>query len=160
MTPPLPPGARSRAALGLTAAAALGRLELQVCGACGAVQYPPRETCHQCLSGPLRWRKQSGAGELIAETTVHHSNDSYFRERVPWRLGLVRLDVGPTAVVHLHGACGPAPTRVRVSARLDKSGQGILLAAPLDEVPNMADDRQLRELTCDPKSRKVLVPDG
>jgi NAD(P)-dependent dehydrogenase (short-subunit alcohol dehydrogenase family)/uncharacterized OB-fold protein len=155
-----PPGARSRAALGLTAAAALGRFELQVCEHCGAVQYPPREACHRCLSGTLRWREQSGRGELIADTTLHHSNDAYFRERLPWRLGLVRLDAGPTAVVHLHGACAPAPTRVQVGARLDKSGQGVLLAFPIDEVPNMADDRQLREMTCDPKSRKVLVTDG
>jgi len=158
--PLLPPGARSRAALGLTAAAALGRFELQVCGACGAVQYPPRESCERCLSDALRWREQSGTGELIAQTTVHHSNDLFFRERVPWRLGLVRLDAGPTAVVHLHAGCAPAPSRVRVGARLDKSGQGVLLAFPLDEVPNMADDRQLREMTCDPKFRKVLVTDG
>ncbi len=158
--PLLPPGARSRAALGLTAAAALGRFELQVCGDCGAVQYPPREACHRCLSGTLRWREQTGAGELIAETTVHHSNDLYFRERVPWRLGLVRLDVGPTAVVHLHGACAAAPCRVRVGSRLDKSGQGVLVAFPINEVPNMGDDRQLREMTCDPKFRNVLVTDG
>lgn len=158
--PPLPPGARSRAALGLTAAAARGRFELQVCAACGAVQYPSREMCHRCLSGTLRWREQSGTGELIAETTVHHSNDLYFRERLPWRLGLVRLDAGPTAVVHLHGNCAPAPSRVRVGARLDKSGQGVLVAFPIDEVPTMADDRQLREMICDPKFRKVLLTDG
>jgi NAD(P)-dependent dehydrogenase (short-subunit alcohol dehydrogenase family)/uncharacterized OB-fold protein len=156
----LPPGIRSRAALGLTAAAALGRFKLQVCEACGAVQYPPREACHQCLSGALRWRDQSGAGELIAETTLYHSNDLYFLEHLPWRLGLVRLDAGPTAVVHLQGNCAPAPSRVRVAARLDKSGQGVLLAFPIDEVPTMADDRQLSEMTCDPKLRKVLVTDG
>jgi len=143
----------------MTAAAALGRFELQVCGDCGAVQYPPREMCHRCLTGTLRWREQPGTGELIAETTVRHSNDAYFRERVPWRIGLVRLDAGPTAVVHLHGGCTPAPSRVRVGARLDKSGQGVLLAFPIDEVPNMADDA-LREMTCDPKLRKVLVTDG
>jgi NAD(P)-dependent dehydrogenase (short-subunit alcohol dehydrogenase family)/uncharacterized OB-fold protein len=160
MNPLLPPSARSRAALGLTAAAALGQFKLQVCGACGAVQYPPRETCRQCLSGTLRWREQSGAGELIAETAVRHSNDMYFREHLPWRLGLVRLDAGPTAVVHLHGGCSPAPSRVRVGARLDKSGQGVLMAFPIDEVPNMADDRQLREMTCDAKGRTVLVTDG
>jgi NAD(P)-dependent dehydrogenase (short-subunit alcohol dehydrogenase family)/uncharacterized OB-fold protein len=158
--PLLPPGARSRAALGLTAAAALGRFKLQVCAVCGAVQYPPREACHRCLSDRLPWQEQPGTGELISETTMHHSNDSYFEERLPWRVGLVRLDAGPTAVVHLHGACAPAPSRVRVGARLDKSGQGVLLAFPIDEVPSMADDRQLREMTCDPKLRKVLVTDG
>ncbi len=156
----LPPTARSRAALGLTAAAALGRFALQVCGDCGAVQYPAREACHRCLSGALRWREQPGTGELIADTTIRHSNDPYFQARLPWRIGLVRLDAGPTAVVHLHGGCAPAPSRVRLGARLDKSGQGVLLAFPIDEVPTMADDPQLREMTCDPKSRKVLVTDG
>jgi NAD(P)-dependent dehydrogenase (short-subunit alcohol dehydrogenase family)/uncharacterized OB-fold protein len=158
--PLLPPSMRSRAALGLTAAAALGRLELQVCADCGAVQYPPREACHRCLSDRLRWRGQSGLGELLATTTVHHSHDPFFRERVPWRLGMVRLDAGPTLIVHLHGGCAPPPSRVRVGARLDKSGQGVLVAFPIDEVPNMADDRQLRDMTCDPKFRKVLVTDG
>jgi NAD(P)-dependent dehydrogenase (short-subunit alcohol dehydrogenase family)/uncharacterized OB-fold protein len=158
--PLLPPWARSRAALGLTAAAALGRFELQTCGNCGAVQYPPREACQRCLSDELPWREQSGLGELISTTTVHHSHDLFFRERVPWRLGLVRLDAGPTVVAHLHAGCAPAPSRVRLGARLDKSGQGVLVAFPLNEVPNMADDLELREMTCDPKFRKVLVTDG
>ena len=48
--PTLPPAARSRVALGLTAAAALGRFELQQCRECGMVQYPPREACQSCLS--------------------------------------------------------------------------------------------------------------
>ena len=156
----LPPWMRSRAALGLTAAAALGRFELQVCTACAAVQYPPREACHVCLGGDLQWRAQDGTGELLATTSVHVSHDPFFRERMPWQLAMVRLECGPTVVAHLHGACPPAPARVRVAARLDKAGQGVLVAFPLDEVPNMADDRQLREMTCDPKFRKALVTDG
>ena len=150
-----PPAPRSRAALGLTAAAARGQLELQVCGACGTVQYPPREACHRCLNGPLRWTPQSGLGELLATTTVRHSQEIYFQERVPWRLALVRLEAGPTVVAHLHAACPPPPGPVRVGARLDRAGQGVLVAFPIDEVPNMADDKQLREMTCDPKFRKV-----
>lgn len=158
--PLLPPAVRSRAALGLTAAAALGRFELQVCRDCGAVQYPAREACGNCLSGRLRWTPQDGAGELLADTTLHHSHDLYFRDRVPWRIGMVRLDAGVTVVAHLHGAVPSAPARVRVTARLDRAGQGVLIAFPVDEVPNMADDRQLREMTCDPKYRKALVTDG
>jgi NAD(P)-dependent dehydrogenase (short-subunit alcohol dehydrogenase family)/uncharacterized OB-fold protein len=156
----LPPASRSRVALGLTAAAALGRFDLQVCHDCRSVQYPPREACHRCLSPRLDWRAQDGAGELLSETVLHHSNDLFFRERLPWRLGMVRLDTGPTVVVHLHGAVPPAPARVRVGARLDRAGQAVLVGFPIDEVPNMADDRQLREMTCDPKFRKVLVTDG
>jgi NAD(P)-dependent dehydrogenase (short-subunit alcohol dehydrogenase family)/uncharacterized OB-fold protein len=156
----LPPWTRSRVALGMTAAAAEGRFELQVCGRCSTTQYPPREICESCLSDRLIWREQDGAGELIAQTLLRHSHDLYFRERVPWRLGLIRLDCGPTVVTHLHGDVADPPTRVRVGARLDRSGMAVLVGFPEKDVPNMADDRQLREMTCDPKFRKVLVTDG
>jgi NAD(P)-dependent dehydrogenase (short-subunit alcohol dehydrogenase family)/uncharacterized OB-fold protein len=158
--PTLPPAARSRIALGLTAAAALGRFELQQCRDCGTVQYPPREACQKCLSVNLAWRDQSSAGELLAHTVLHHSNDLFFRERLPWRLGLVKLDCGPTVVAHLHGAIEKPPTKVRVAARLDRAGQAVLVALPDKDTPDMADDRQLREFTCDPNQRKVLVTDG
>ncbi|HEY6820767.1 MAG TPA: SDR family NAD(P)-dependent oxidoreductase [Burkholderiales bacterium] len=158
--PTLPPGSRSRVALGLTAAAAQGRFELQQCAQCGKVQYPPREACENCLSIRLSWKAQDDAGELLAETTLHHSNDLFFRERLPWRLGLVRLQCGPSVVAHLHADVQRAPSPVRVAARLDRAGQAVLVALPSKETPNMADDRQLREFTCDPKFRKVLVTDA
>ena len=156
----LPPAARGRVALGLTAAAAEGRFMLQVCSECGATQYPPREACHQCLSPALRWQGQTGAGELLTETTLSHSNDLYFRERLPWRLGMVRLDAGPSVMVHLHGEVGEAPQRVRVGTRLDRAGQAVLIGYPEKGTENMADDPMLREMASDPKYRKVLVTDG
>lgn len=156
----LPPGARGRVALGLTAAAAEGRFELQTCADCASVQYPPREVCHQCLSPHLQWRTQSGEGALLGSTTLHHSNDLFFRERLPWRLGLVHLDAGPTVMTHLHGDVGEAPQRVRVGARLDRAGQAVLIAFPTEGDAHMADDKMLREMTSDPKFRKVLVTDG
>ncbi len=158
--PTLPPAARSRIALGLTAAAALGRFELQQCRACGTVQYPPREACQKCLSVELAWRAQPQGGELLSATVLHHSNDLFFRERLPWRLGLVRLDCGPTVVAHLHERIGAAPSRVNVDVKLDRAGQAVMVALPGEENANMAEDRQLREFTCDPKFRKVLVADG
>jgi NAD(P)-dependent dehydrogenase (short-subunit alcohol dehydrogenase family)/uncharacterized OB-fold protein len=157
--PTLPPAARSRVALGLTAAAALGRFELQQCRDCATVQYPPREACQKCLSLRLDWKKQSTAGELLSDTVLHHSNDLFFRERLPWRLGLVKLDCGPTAVAHLHERVAAAPGRVVVAAKLDRAGQAVLVALP-DKEASMAEDRQLREFTCDAKFRKVLVTDG
>lgn len=157
--PTLPPGVRSRIALGLTAGAARGRLELQVCRDCGTVQYPPREACRACLSQRLDWKPQSGGGELMSQSTLHHSNEVFYRERMPWRLGVVRLDCGPVVVAHLHGDCAPAPSRVRVHANIDRAGQAALVAMPEKDTPNMADDRQLREMTCDPKFRKILITD-
>jgi NAD(P)-dependent dehydrogenase (short-subunit alcohol dehydrogenase family)/uncharacterized OB-fold protein len=158
--PTLPPAARSRVALGLTAAAALGRFELQQCRACATVQYPPREACLKCLATDLAWRIQPRGGELLSATTLHHSNDLFFRERLPWRLGLVRLDCGPTVVAHLHERVAQAPSRVNVNVKLDRAGQAVMAALPSEENANMAEDRQLREFTCDPKFRKVLVTDG
>ncbi|HEU4353299.1 MAG TPA: zinc ribbon domain-containing protein, partial [Burkholderiales bacterium] len=155
--PTLPPAARSRVALGLTAAAALGRFELQQCRDCGTVQYPPREACQKCLSIRLDWKLQRAEGELLAQTVLHHSNDLFFRERLPWRLGLVKLECGPTVVAHLHEA---ATQRVRVRAMLDRAGQAVIAALPDKENADMAEDRQLREFTCDPKQRKVLITDG
>jgi NAD(P)-dependent dehydrogenase (short-subunit alcohol dehydrogenase family)/uncharacterized OB-fold protein len=160
----LPPSARGRVALGLTAAAAEGRFALQVCQDCAAVQYPPREACHRCVSPRLKWCAQSGAGHLLAATMLHHSNDLYFRERLPWRMGMVQLDAGPTVLAHLHGGVGAAPARlperVKLGARLDRAGQAVLIAFPEHEEPTMADDPLLREMTSDPKFRKVLVTDG
>jgi NAD(P)-dependent dehydrogenase (short-subunit alcohol dehydrogenase family)/uncharacterized OB-fold protein len=158
--PTLPPPARSRAALRLTAAALEGRFELQTCFECGTVQYPPRSGCVKCLSHRLEWRETSGAGELLSDTILHHSNELYYRERVPLRLGTVRLDAGPSVLAHLHGDCADAPSRVRVRALYDKSGQAALIALPAEDTANMADDPMMREMTSDPRFRRILVTDG
>jgi NAD(P)-dependent dehydrogenase (short-subunit alcohol dehydrogenase family)/uncharacterized OB-fold protein len=155
--PTLPPAGRSRVALRLTAAAAEGRFELQHCADCATVQYPPRSVCTACLSHRLEWRETGGAGELIAATVLHHSNELYYRERVPIQLGTVKLDAGPVALAHLHRDC-VAPSRVRVRAHLDKSGQAVLVALPEGTVDR--NDPMLREMTSDPKFRKVLITDG
>ena len=157
--PTRPPTARSRRAQGLTAAAALGRFDLQVCQQCNAVQYPPRELCTQCLSDDLQWQPVDPLGTLLVSTTLHHSNDLFFRERLPWRIGTVRMSAGPSVLAHVHGDCNDGDT-VRLSLRLDRSGQAVMLALPKEATPNMQDDKILRETHCDPKFRRVLVTDG
>ena len=42
----------------------------------------------------------------------------------------------------------------------DSIEQAVLFATPIDETPHMSDDPQLREMTCDPRLRKVLITDG
>ena len=158
--PTLPPASRSRVALGLTAAAARGRFALQVCLDCGTVQYPPREVCRECLSHRLVWRPQDGRGELVTETILRNAQELFFRERLPWRIGIVRLDAGVNVIAYLHASVGQAPGRVRVEAALDRAGQAALVAVPEKGRPDLADDPKLRELTCDPRGRKILVTDG
>lgn len=157
--PTAPPGNRSREARGLAAMAAAGRFALQTCAGCGAVQYPPRQVCGRCLSGDLGWRDAPDGGTLLAETTLRHSNDLFFRDRLPWRLGVVAADAGPSIVVHLAEDCVRGG-RVRLSLALDRGGDAVVTARPEGPAPNQEDDRQLREMTFDPKGRRVLVVDG
>ena len=158
--PTLPPHTRSRVALGLTAAAARGALELQVCRDCAAVQYPPREVCRACLSSRLVWRPHNGEGELIADTVLHAAQELYFRERLPWRIGMVSLDGGANLVVYVHESVRGTPCRIRVEAALDRAGEAVLLAVPPDGSTDLSADPKLREMTCDPRGRKILVTDG
>jgi uncharacterized OB-fold protein len=132
MTASLPPRHRSRIAMGLTSAAAQGRFELQVCRDCARVQYPPREACSACLSVRLDWKIEGGHGELISQTTLAHSYEPYFSERLPWRVGMVRLDSGPIVITHMDSSCAAPPSRVRVGARLDEAGLGVLIAFPVE----------------------------
>ena len=157
--PTSPPKLRSRKSHGFTRAAAEGRFMLQRCEACGAFCYPAREACPSCLSAGLAFVDAPRRGTLLAETTARVPSDVYFRERTPWRVGLVKMDCGPTIVAHLHADCAES-TPVRMSFQLDKSGQAVAFARPEGETPNMADDRQWREMTADPKFRRVLVTNG
>ncbi|MEX6507853.1 SDR family NAD(P)-dependent oxidoreductase [Jiella sp. M17.18] len=157
--PELPPVQRSRAALGLTAAAARGFFALQVCDECGTVAYPPRDACGKCLSPHLRFQPVADGGEVIAETVIRTSTDLYFRERTPWRVGMVKMDCGPSIVAHLHGDVA-VPGRCRMVAKLDKGGNAVLVARPERWSEAMADDPEWRELTAHPKFRRVLVTSG
>jgi len=158
--PTLPPVARTRHALGLSAAAAVGDFALQVCRDCGAVQYPPREACRVCLSDRLDWRPDDGGGTLLAATIVRRPYELYFRDQPPFRTGLVRLDCGVSVVAFLHGVCPEAPGRVRVRAYLDRAGRAVLVALPQEDVPEMTDDPLLKVFGNSPKGRNVLVTDG
>ena len=157
--PTRPPEVRSRASLGLTAAAAEGRFALQQCTHCSAWQYPPRDACVNCLSTDLEWNEIAAEGTLIAETTVQTSPRLYYRERMPWRMGTVQLDAGPVILAHLHEDVAEK-SRVRMIARLDRAGQGVLVAMPVEDTPLMEDASLMRELTADPKHRRILITDA
>ncbi|MDE4139128.1 MULTISPECIES: SDR family NAD(P)-dependent oxidoreductase [Rhodobacterales] len=157
--PVLPPATRSRAALGLGVMAAQGRFGLQVCADCQAVQYPPRDACHKCLSTDLPWQDVDPSGTVMAETTIRVSPEPYFRERMPWRMGAVKLDAGPMLNCHLHGEVGRGDA-VRMALKLDRAGQGVLVALPQKGSTAMQDDPVLRAMSSDPKYRRVLISDA
>jgi uncharacterized OB-fold protein len=105
-------------------------MRLQRCTACGMVQYPPRELCVACLADALEWRTTDAeTGEVLAVTLLHHSHDPSFNVQLPIRVGLVRLDAGPTAVCFLADNCA-AGMRVNVVARPDHANRIVLSASP------------------------------
>ena len=157
--PVSPPAMRSRAATAMAVAAAEGRFALQHCAECGAVQYPPRDLCRHCLSEALEWSDTDPMGLIIAETTIRATPDTHFRDHLPVRIGTVQLDAGPSVICRLHGDVTRG-NRVRVANRIDAAGQSILLALPEKEVPHMRDDPTLRELSTDPRHRRVLITDA
>ncbi len=157
--PLYPQSVRSRTAHGLTLAAAEGRFELQTCEDCATVFYPPRDACPKCLSDRVPFKPVDNRGALLAETTIRTSTDPYFRERTPWRVGLTKLDAGPVILSHIHGDVAEGD-RVRLDLKLDKGGAPVMIALPEKDTPHMADDPHLREMTSDPKFRRVLITDG
>jgi NAD(P)-dependent dehydrogenase (short-subunit alcohol dehydrogenase family)/uncharacterized OB-fold protein len=157
--PSMPPGNRSREAQGLTAMATSGRFALQICDGCSKVQYPPRQICSECLSDQLEWKDINTGGKLLAETTLQHSNDVYFRDRLPWRLGIIIADAGPSIVAHLAADCVQGE-RVRMSLSIDRAGNAAVTAKPEKPALQEEDDLQLREMAFDPKNRRILIVDG
>lgn len=123
--------------------AAAGSLHLQVCAACGLVAWPPREACSACLSDRLDWRAVSANATLLAATTLHVSLEEFFRSRLPWRVGAVKLEAGPIAYAHLHARVAEGDL-VRIEAATDYCGRPVLIALPPESA--IADDPKLADL--------------
>lgn len=138
----------SAALAAFAARAASGGLHLQVCAACGAVAWPPREACSACLSDGLCWCAVSANGTVLAATTLHVSLEGFFRARLPWRVGTVKLEAGPVAYAHLHARVAEGDV-VKIEAHADYCGRPVLIALPL--ACAIADDPKLADLI---KSRR------
>ncbi|HEY1934743.1 MAG TPA: zinc ribbon domain-containing protein [Acetobacteraceae bacterium] len=90
-------------------------IKLQRCADCGAAQYPPREFCGACLSDRAAWETaDSLPGQVLACTTLHHSNEPAFRPRLPLKVGLVHLDAGPVLICFVMRAAAGDAVNVRV----------------------------------------------
>lgn len=121
-----------------------GQLELQQCGDCGEVSWPPRDVCGACWSDRLEWTPVSRSGVVLAATALHAPLGEFFRARTPWRVGTVRLDAGPLAYAHLHGALSEGD-EIRLEARIDYQGRAVLIAVPKNGA-RIEDDPKLRDL--------------
>lgn len=83
------------------AAAKEGKLLLQHCPSCGDVRFPPGPVCPKCLEGDQDWIESSGKGVLESWIDMHRAYWDGFKDDLPYRVCLVRLEEGPVVVSSL-----------------------------------------------------------
>jgi hypothetical protein len=94
-----------------------GRLALQACTRCQAVQFPPEEACRSCGAFELGERAVAGTGRVESVAVVHHAVHSVLRPHVPYAVVLVGLDDAPG--VRLPGnVLNRAPGEIAIGARV------------------------------------------
>ena len=76
------------------AAAREHRLVVQRCTACGALRFPARAVCSQCLSQDAEWMPVSGKGRVFSVVIMHQAIDPGFAAEVPYAVVMVELDEG------------------------------------------------------------------
>lgn len=70
------------------------------CGACGAVAFPGRTVCPECLAWGMDRVRLSGRGRIEAFTVVRVSAGAF---RAPYLQAAVRLEEGPELIAVLTG---------------------------------------------------------
>ena len=76
-------------------------IKLQVCGKCKAVHYPKRDICASCWQDTLEWQSVSAKGQVRSFTDVHVSAKPEWSGKLPLRIGLIKLDIGPNVLAFL-----------------------------------------------------------
>jgi hypothetical protein len=69
-----------------------GRLMTTRCKACGALNWPPRVVCPDCVSDRLEWVELPRTGRLWAFTELCVGAPLGMEEDLPFSIGIVQLD--------------------------------------------------------------------
>jgi uncharacterized OB-fold protein len=78
-------------------------LRLQRCRGCGALRFPARAVCSECLSAESEWVAVSGRGAIYSFNIMHQVYHPGFADAVPYAVVLVQLDEGPRIISNLVG---------------------------------------------------------
>lgn len=94
-----------------------GRLRLQRCGACGALQHPPVPECRHCGSGELQVTAVSGSG-VVQSCTVNHQSWSPAMQS-PYSVAVVALDEDPRVRITSNiVGCDPEEVHIGMPVRV------------------------------------------
>jgi len=92
-----------------------GRLLVQRCEDCDAVQLYPRDRCLACR-GPVTWEEASGRGTVYSFTVIRQNYARPFRDWIPYVVALVDLEEGPRLMTNLVD-CDPDAVQVGMGVR-------------------------------------------
>jgi uncharacterized protein len=85
------------------AAARERRLTIQVCSACRTRTMYPKKYCPSCLSDNMTWMESTGRGEVYSFSVQLRAAPSFFVDRVPYVVGVIRLDEGVQIMANIVG---------------------------------------------------------
>ena len=71
-----------------------GRFLLHRCGVCGRA-YWPASRCVEHGDRDMKWVEGSGRGSLYTYTVLHHAYTPDMRDKLPYAVGVVKLEEGP-----------------------------------------------------------------
>lgn len=114
MIPELLPTRQSAASEPYWAAAREGRLVVQRCANCSALQHPPGQVCVRCLSKDVAPETMSGFGHVYGFTVVERAMLLELRPFVPYVVALVDLDEGVRMLSNIIAD----PAAITIGARL------------------------------------------
>ena len=72
-----------------------GAVSVQQCAACGVLQHPPEEVCHQCGGTSFDVNVVAPRGTVHSYTVVHYAANRALVDAVPYTVVLVSLDDAP-----------------------------------------------------------------
>lgn len=93
------------------------RLVVQVCGPCGAAQWPPEEICSECHSTDRTWKQSSGKGTIFSWTRIWHPVHAALQARGPYIAVVVELEDFP--VLMIGNLLGDAEQEVATGMRVE-----------------------------------------
>ncbi len=103
---------------------------LAFCRACGSGVWPAQPFCPRCLGEELVWRATTGRGRLLAAAALHRGMAREGGWPAGWTVGLVVMEEGPCAWVHLGRVPPPDPGEpVLLAVARDRRGRHVLVAA-------------------------------
>jgi uncharacterized OB-fold protein len=87
------------------------------CIDCGNLMVPPRMVCSECSSNNIEWYEFKGNGTLQTFSVVNVGPSS-LKDKVPYGVGVIKLDEGPMITGRLIGFNPKEPEKIQVGMKV------------------------------------------